>query len=380
MKPLAILLLIFAAGCGASHEAQPAASKSAPPIAVQTIAVAQTEWPFIYEASGTVRARTTAQISSRLMAYVREVRVHAGDRVRQGQVLVTLDANDMDARARQVSAARSEAAGAAMEADQATEAAKANLDLAEATFRRMKDLHDKRSISNQEFDEATARVRAARAGLEMTEARRSQAGSRIAQTEEERRSADIQIGYATLAAPFAGVVVTRGVEPGNLASPGAPLLALEQESGYRLEVDVAETNLSKVRLGQQVNVQLDSQEQPLDARVSEIVPAIDVSSHTFTVKIDLPSSAQIRSGLFGRARFPMGTRQVLAVPAAAVVEHGQMQWVFVASDQTARARIVTLGDRVNGQVEVLSGLSAGERVVAPAPANLEDGARLEIRP
>ena len=379
MRTIALLLTLFAVGCGTRRE-EPALEAKSVPIAVKTVAGEQVEWPSVYEAAGTVRARTTATIASRLMASVREVRVRAGDHVRQGQVLVVLDSADIQSRVRQAAAGRSEAGSAAVEADQAREAAAASLDLAEATFRRMKDLHDKQSLSNQEFDEATARVRAARAGLEMAESRRKQAGSRIMQAEEQNKSAEIQSGYAMLTAPFAGVIVARGVEPGNLASPGAPLLTLEQEGGYRLEVEVAETSLAKVRVGQPVGVQVDSQDTALAGRVTEIVPAADASSHSFTVKVDLPQSGPIHSGLFGRARFTTGIRKVLAVPATAVVERGQMQWVFVVDNQTARARIVTLGDRAQNQVEVLSGLSAGERVVAPAPATLADGARLEVRP
>ena len=375
----ALSLTVIAAGCGSRRE-ESRAEANAAPIAVKLATVSEAEWPSVYEASGTVRARTTTQISSRLMAAIREVRVRAGDHVRQGEVLVTLDATDIQTRARQAAAVHSEAAGGAAEADHAVESAQANLDLAEATFRRLKDLHDKRSLSNQEFDEAAARERAARASLEMAQARRRQAGSRIAQTEEEQKSAGIQLGYATLTAPFSGVIVARSAEPGNLASPGAPLLTLEQEGGYRLEVEVAESNLSKVRPGEQASVQLDSQEEPLSGRVAEIVPAIDPSSHTFTVKVDLPASPRIHSGLFGRAGFPTGVRKVLAAPATAVVPRGQMQWVFVVENHTARARIVTLGDRTKDQVELLSGISAGEQVVAPAPAALADGARLEVRP
>jgi RND family efflux transporter MFP subunit len=376
---LALSLAVITVGCSSRNE-EARVGASAAPITVKTVTVSEVEWPSVYEASGTVRARTTVQISSRLMAYVRKVRVRVGNHVRQGQVLVTLDAADIQTHARQAAAVHSEAAGAATEADQAVESAKANLDLAEATFRRMKDLHDKRSLSNQEFDEATMRVRAARASLEMAEARRKQAGARITQADEEQRSAGIQLGYATLTAPFSGVIVARNTESGNLASPGVPLLTLEKEGGYRLEVEVPESKLPKVRTDQQVDVQLDSQEEPFSGRVTEIVPAIDPSSHTFTVKVDLPTSPQIHSGLFGRARFPTGVRNVLAVPITAVVQRGQMQWVLVVENQTAHARIVSIGDHTKDQVEVLSGLTAGEKIVAPAPATLADGARLEVRP
>jgi multidrug efflux pump subunit AcrA (membrane-fusion protein) len=98
------------------------------------------------------------------------------------------------------------------------------------------------------------------------------------------------------------------------------------------------------------------------------------------VKIDLPAIPQLRSGMFGRAFFPLGSRTVVAVPASAIVERGQLQFVFVAEEGTARTRLVTTGQRSKDAVEVLSGLNAGEKIVTPVPMGLEDGTRLEVRP
>jgi multidrug efflux pump subunit AcrA (membrane-fusion protein) len=98
------------------------------------------------------------------------------------------------------------------------------------------------------------------------------------------------------------------------------------------------------------------------------------------VKIDLPAAPGLRSGLFGRAVFDTGVRRVLAVPLNAVVERGQLASVFVVEQGAARMRLVTLGARRDGQVEILSGLNGGESVVAPVPPGLRDGARVEVRP
>jgi RND family efflux transporter MFP subunit len=314
------------------------------------------------------------------MAYVREVPVKLGDRVREGDVLIVVDAKDLEARERAAEAARVQAQTAIAANDQAIESARAGLDLAEATYRRMKDLYDKRSISSQEFDEVTARRRQAQAALEMASARRKEIDAAIARADEDLLSARIQTSYTVLAAPFAGIVTTKNVEPGNLAVPGAALLTIEPQSGYRLEAVIEESNLPKLKIGQKTTIALDSLPQPLNGVVAEIVPAVDPSSRSFIAKIDLPASGQLRSGLFGRARFTLGTRRALSVPAAAVIQRGQMTWVYIADSGVARSRLVTLGERSGGTFEALSGIDSGELVISPVPANLTDGTRVEVKP
>src|SRR5579871_3138745 len=143
---------MWLAGCGQASRQKPAAS-SEPAATVSTINAATESWPSIYEATGTVRARPTAVISAKLTGYVREVKVQTGDRVREGQLLVTLDARDLDVNSRRAEASLVEVRSSMPEADSAAAGAKANLDLAQTTFNRMQDLFNKKSISNQEYDE-----------------------------------------------------------------------------------------------------------------------------------------------------------------------------------------------------------------------------------
>ena len=371
--PAALLLLL--AACGREEPKKTAAAPK-PAVAVQAAAVALEERPEIYEATGTVRARATGTVSSRVMGYVQQVNAQVGDRVRQGQVLVTIDARDLETGVRRAEAGRTEVQSAIPEAESGVAAAKAQLELAQATFRRIDELAKKKSVSNQELDEASARLKAAQAGYEMARARRTQLDAKMAQVDQERAAATIMRDYTRITAPFAGVVTAKSVEPGNLATPGAPLLTIEREGAYRLEAQVEESKLSAVKLGQTVEVELEALGRKIPARVSEIVPAVDASSRAYTVKIDLPAAPQLRSGLFGRALFPLRKTQVLAVPRAAVVERGQLQSVWVVEDGMARTRLITVG----AKGEVLSGLTAGEKVIAPVPAGLEDGARVEVRP
>lgn len=374
----AISFVLLWSGC-AGPESRPKAASNEPAVPVQSATVTSQPWPDAYEATGTVRARTAAVLSSKVMAYVRQVTVQVGDRVREGQELVTLDAQDLETNVRRAEAGEAEVRSAIPEADNGIAAAKANLDLAQSTFKRMQELASKKSISNQEFDEASARLKAAQAQYDMARAKRTQLDSKLAQVEQEIRGTKIMRDYTRIAAPFAGVVTAKSVEPGNLAAPGAPLLTIEREGAYRLEASVDESKLPFVKTGQAVEVSLDALDRKLPARVSEIVPAVDAASRAYTVKIDLPALANLRSGMFGRAWFPMSARQVLAVPAAAVVARGQLQSVFVIEDGSARNRLITTGRRGAGGLEVLSGLTAGEKVVSPVAAGLADGQRVEVR-
>ena len=372
---LALALLTACAG----DESHSRAASPAPAIPIQAASVELQQWPGVYEATGTVRAKTVSVLSSRVMAYVRQVDVQVGDRVREGQPLVTLDAQDLETNVRRAEAADAEVLGAIPEADNGVAAAQANLDLAQSTFRRMQELAAKKSISNQEFDEASARLRSAQAAYEMARAKRTQLDSKRAQVQQEIRAAAILRDYTRISAPFSGIVTARTAEPGTLAAPGAPLLTLEREGAYRLEASVDESRLPSVKAGQSVEVALESLERRLPARVSEIVPSVDAASRAYTVKIDLPAVSSLRSGVFGRARFSLGARSVLAIPPQAIVERGQVQSVFVIEDGCARSRLITTGDRGQGVVEVLSGLSQGEKVASPPPAGLTDGARVEVK-
>lgn len=380
MKPYSLFLpitVLLLTSCG-SEPARHAAQAQALPVKVQVAAVSAQGWPTSYEATGTVRAHTTATISSKVMGYVQQVSTQVGDRVRQGQVLVTLDSRDLDVSLRRAEAGGAEVQSALPELENAAAAAKANLDLAQTTFKRMEELAAKRSISNQELDEASARLKGAQANYDMVRSRRSQINSKMAVVEQEVRAAGIMRDYARLAAPFAGVVITRTVEPGNLATPGAPLLTIEQEGLYRLEASVDESKLSTVRVGQAVEVIVET-DRKLNARVSQIVPSVDAASRTYLVKLELPAATQLRTGMFGRAIFPLGTQKVVALPLGALMERGQLQSVFVVEDGVARSRLVTTGRHTSASVEILSGLSAGENVVLPVPVGLQDGARVEVR-
>jgi membrane fusion protein, multidrug efflux system len=290
-----------------------------------------------------------------------------------------LDARDLDVNASKAEAALDEVRSSIPEADNAVAGAKASLDLAQATFNRMQELWNKKSISNQEFDESSAKLKSAQAAYEMARGRRAQLDAQAARVQQDIRSTEIARSYAEITAPFAGVVIAKSVDPGAMAVPGAPLLTIEREGAYRLEASVEESRVAAIRVGQSVSVMLDGLDRTLDARVSEIIPAVDAASRSYTVKIDLPSLPALRSGAFGRASFSLGSRSPLTIPVGAVTARGQLQSVVVAENGIAHTRLITSGQQSKDQVEVLSGLTAGEMVIFPVPSGLSDGAAVEVR-
>lgn len=386
MKYFFALLPLLLASCGSSsHSSHEKSAQEKPsPVTVTTAAAAITELPAHYEATGTVTARNSTIIAARTMGYVLDLRVNLGDRVRRGQVLATLDARETKTASEAAAAARDEVSSAIPEADSAIAAAQAQYDLAAATHRRMQDLLAKKSLTQQEFDEANARLQAAQAQLRMAQARRRQLDARLAQTEQAIQSASIQTSYTSITAPFDGIVAAKNVELGALATPGQPLLTLERDGAYQLEAAVEQSRLFALRPGQTAQVFIDGKPEPLTARISEIVPTLDPATRTGTVKLALPASPGLRSGLFGRAQFEDAPQKVLTVPASAVREQGQLQAVFVVENNVARSRLVTLGRRAaqrqpEDRIEILSGLKEGEKVIAPLPNTITDATPVEVR-
>jgi RND family efflux transporter MFP subunit len=362
---LAMALSGVLAGCTNERRAA-----SLPPETVSNVSVIvaqKTTVPDWVEAAGTVRASQTSQVSSQVMGNIVEIRTHEGDRVQAGQVLAILD--DTQSRS-----ATDQATATVTSAEKEVSAADSDLALAVTTLKRYQQLYEKKSVSPQEFDEIKARYQSAEARRDMARAGQAQANASLTQ-------ARTSLGYTRIRAPFAGVVTERKVDAGTLASPGMPLFTIEDTRSYRLEVAVDESDLRLVRIGQVSPVTIDALgNAKLSGKVVQIVPAADPASRSFLVKVELPADARLRSGLFGRARFPRGERSALLVPSTSLVERGQLQGVYVLdANQIAGLRYVTLGKSTGEQAEVLSGLQEGEKLVA-APGGDRDLSGKRIAP
>jgi RND family efflux transporter MFP subunit len=299
------------------------------------------------------------------MGRIQQVLVQEGDSVRAGQTLVVL--NDAALRSQVEQAQAGVKAALNMQA-----AAQTNAALAASTLDRYKQLEAEKSVSPQEMDEVSRRAQAAAANLE---AGRAQTDAARAQESGARA----MMSYTRLVAPFAGVVTARMADPGTMAAPGVQLLQVDQAGALQLDATVDESAIGAIHKGMKVQVGIDGGASTnLAGTVAEIVPSADPASHSFLVKIDLPSSSQTRTGMYGKADFANGVRNAILIPHSAVVARGSLNCVYVLDGQgIAQLRYLTLGGAQGNLVEVLSGVSAGEKLVdAPSDRDL-GGKRIE---
>jgi RND family efflux transporter MFP subunit len=350
-----------------------AAATTAEPVVVTTAKVALTDVASAIDAGGVVQGRVTATIAARILAPIREVRVAPGDRVRAGQTLIVLDGDDLAAGARAARAAVFAAEQGASAAAADLQAANAGLILARTSHHRIAGLQAKRSATAQELDEVTAALRSAEARVAAASARASQAASAVESARAAGDQASAVHSFTTIAAPFDGLITEKLVEPGNMASPGTPLLRLEDSGGFRLAVRVDESWIDQIRTGDSVPVLLGAATTSISGTVVEISRAVDVDARSFLVKIALPGEDGVRSGTFGKARFKGTSRRALTVPASAIVRRGQLTSVFVVENGLARVRLVSLRES-----EVLAGLTDSEVVILSPPAEVAEGRRVSL--
>jgi len=312
-------------------------SSERPMIHAEMITLRKEEIPVYREVTGTVTSASSATLASKVLGQVEGIRVKEGDRVKAGEVLITLDSSALRAQ---------------------RERAEAELENAKIHLQRVKTLFAERSATQQELDNAERAFKVAEAA---------------------RNGIEADLAYTTIKAPFDGVITEKLIEMGELASPGRSLLRMEDEGHLRLEVPVAETDAAGLHIGQTVVVRLDALgDLALDGRVAQILPAADPSTHSFWVKTDLPSVPRLKSGLFGRMVFPVGQRSALMIPQAAIRVEGELSRVYVVDESgNVQSRLIQLGKMQEGKVEALSGLASGERVLAHASEG-RDGAIVQI--
>ncbi|MCA9246722.1 MAG: efflux RND transporter periplasmic adaptor subunit [Planctomycetales bacterium] len=307
------------------------------PVSGSTDVVHEVTKDYVEEAIGTLKAASRTVISAKVLATINEIAVSAGDQVEPGDPLVKLDSKDLQARLKQ--------------AEQSLIAATATLDEAKANHTRSEQLLERKAIAQATFDEAVRRLHVASA----EESRAEQAVS----------EAKVLLSYATIDAPKAGRVVDRLAEPGDTARPGEPLLVLYDATSLRLEAPVLEKFAVKLRPGDKLDVYIDALDREVESTIDEIVPQADAPSRSFLVKASLPRSDDLFEGMFGRLRIPVGQRRHLCLATDAIHRVGQLEFVeVVTDDHLVEKRFIKTGRRgMPGQIEVLSGLKAGERVV-----------------
>ena len=289
-------------------------------------------WP------GTVIAPSETRLAARVAGRILTMTVRSGDRIRRGQVLVRIDASELEAR---VAAAR--AALAAAEA--------ASLKAA-ADDRRIRTLYAGEAATRQELDASTAASVGGQA--------------RVREAREVLRATESVLAETAITAPYDGVVVHRLMEPGDMALPGQPVLSLQQAGGLELEASVPVACAGFLHTGDSVTVRTARDDTPLIASVHEIQPTADPLTHTVRVKARLPDNHNLRPGTPARLEQYCGSESRLTIPATALTRSGQLTTVqWIAVDGTARLRHVRTGQRFGGDIEILAGLEPGDRVALP---------------
>lgn len=334
-------------GCG-SHEPPEGQAAAGRSVAAEVQTVQPSSLSLRVEAPGLVVSEDQVQVASRLMGYIREIKVEEGQSVKAGQLLFVVDPTDIQGQMSQARAGLAQAEAAL---------ADAKLD-----YERFGALYKEEAVPKMQWDKvrlqyqvAQQQVAAARAGLGL---------------------ASSQMRYASVVAPIAGVVTQKMAHAGDLAAPGRPLLVIEGLKKLQVRTQVSSDIYARIKSGEKVSIVQDgaATQAPIEGTIAQIVPTADPASHSHLVKINLPAGSGLASGNFVRVGFAVGEREGIRVPAAAVAERAGITGVFVVDAQgIARYRMVRTGATEQGEVEIQSGLSAGDKVIVSKVEQLENG-------
>ena len=332
-----LLLMVFAGYFHTKVDAKPS-TRLRPALADAKYAVvAEITQPRYESAIGAIKPVHEANVASKILARVLEVNVTAGKKVTVGEILVKLSDDEQRSRVQQAEANR--------------DSMVAELQLAKSEVARSKQLMASKSISQAEFDTATTRVQTTQANAD-----------RANRAVEE---AKVYLDFATVVAPFSGIIVDKSVQPGDTVSPGQTLVSLYDPTRMQLVANVRESLAMKLQVGQQLPARMESLGYECLATVSEVVPKADVSSRSFEVKVTGPCPPGVYSGMFGRLMLPLEDEHLLLIPAETIQRVGQLTFVQVLTEGGLARRSVQVGRDFKDQVEILTGLKAGEQVLIP---------------
>lgn len=360
-----VLAVSVVTGCSKKRDAEHAVVTIPPQVVkgvtVETVKVVTV--PEKFEAVGTVKARTNSVVSSRIPGTISILKVREGDRVGKGNLLIELDAQEHMANVGMASAAIDAA-------KRGLDEAVARKDLADTTFARYQRLLHEQAVTRQEFEVKQMEKEVASQGV-------AQAEARLRQAQEAAKAASAISGYTKILAPVSGTITAKQADSGATVFPGQPLLTIESDE-YQLELAVPESLAMRVKTGTAVQVRLDALSVDVKSKVAEVVPAADPASRTVIAKVSL-NIPGLKTGMFGRGVIDAGiTTTMLALPKKAVTERGALTSIWVlGQDNIAHMRLVKAGKNVGDQVEILSGLTEGERVVTDGIFKINEGARVE---
>jgi RND family efflux transporter MFP subunit len=291
-----------------------------------------------------------------MMGYVTKVHVNVGDKVTKGQLLVSINNTDLQAKRAQVDASITEATVA--------------FNNAQKDYNRYKNLFADNSASQKELDDMTANFEMAKARLEAAK--------------QMKNEVNAQFAYSNITAPFNGVITSKTVTEGDMANPGQPLISMEAPGNFEVMAMVPETEISQIKTGVQVDVLVKAINKTLKGQVTEISTSAKNTGGQYLVKIALDKSdANILSGMFTTVQFPVEKQthtEMVLIPTDILITNGQLSGVYTVSESnTALLRWLRLGRTYGDQVEVLSGLSADEAYIVTSEGKLFNGAKISVQ-
>ncbi len=353
LKIITIATLIVTVSCG-KEETKTVDNRATVNVKVST--PSSKDNTFI-SASGKIEAVQNATISTRIMGFVNKTHVKVGDRVLKGQLLISINSADINAKKAQVNASITEATAAFKNA--------------EKDYNRFKALYSDNSASQKEMDDITANYQMAKARLEAVNQMKNQVKA--------------QLSYANITAPFSGVITGKYINNGDLANPGMPLLSLETPNKFQVIAMVSELNIVHIKTGTIVNVTVKSTQQTIKGTVTEVSTSAKNTGAQYLVKIRLDkTNIKVLSGMFTSVQFPVEktntTTKTVLIPTSALVKRGELIGVYTVSQaNTALLRWIRTGRTFGNKIEVLSGLKANEQFVLSSESKLTNGAKLQIQ-
>ncbi len=305
-------------------------------------------------ASGQVAAVSNATLSTRMMGYVTKVHVGIGEQIKEGQLLVSINSSDVQAKRAQVTAG----------INQAT----IGFHSAKKDFERFTALFAQSSASQKELDDVTSHYEMAKAQLASAEAMKNEINA--------------QFAYLNITAPFSGVVTNQFVETGDMAHPGVPLIAIEAPRRFEVRTTVPASAIVHIKTGQEVTVLINSIQQQLKGTIAQISSSASVTGGQFPVKIALEKNDTVKSGMYATVQFPIINKEmnadIVTIEKEALITQGDLQGVYTVSQQnTALLRWLRLGRDLGGAIEVLSGLNPDESYILSSEGKLYNGVEVE---
>lgn len=334
---MVMLMIVVGSGCRKQPEHKsPETKLDLTPVEVKVHTISPKHRQAYEIVVGTVRSKLRAIIEAKVSGKIDSMLVEPGQEVKTGTLLATLDAREIQARYDQ---------------------AKAVFEQASSELKRYTYLLEAKVTTQADYEARLAQYKVAEANL---------------------KEAETMLSYAKIIAPFDGVITRKIADVGDLAYPGKPILEMEDPQFLRFEANVPEALFDKVQSGAKYTVIIPALSIEIEGVVSEIAPVADPNTRTFLVKLDLPKIKGLRTGLFGRLKIPASQSAALRVPANAILVRGQMEIAFVVEGNVARLRLVKTGERVGDEIEVLSGVEEGEKIIISNLNKLYDGAPISI--